>query len=418
MCDHDAKQVQAEPLAQSVPGAGATRPGSRRRRLWELPRSCHCPVVGVCLPMALLRKLVNKAAGGKSMADDYALHVGAVSECGARNWISEVLQRELDFRHGLVVRRFMLAKSTQELAQLWQLAVDLGDVGGAFWATLTHPRCDDPLQERVVHDIHMIQHQAGAGTRADMDRLDTLLQENGVLSRELAKVQERCTRLMAEKAHENRRLCADLDQARGHASAKDRTIAFLQADLDALKASVPELACRTRLNEKVMETESRLRRQDQQMAVLRQQLVQAHQRADMMPEPVPAAAADQPVVPNGQGSMHLHDKAVLGVGGRTGNVANYRGVVEKLGGRYVHHDGGLEDSMGLLDAHIAAADLVICQTGCISHNAYWRVKDHCKRSGKQCLFVDNPSLSSFTRRVAQIDLHDLTPALVDGVANL
>ena len=87
------------------------------------------------------------------------------------------------------------------------------------------------------------------------------------------------------------------------------------------------------------------------------------------------------------------------VGGRTGNVASYRGIIEKMGGRYVHHDDGLEDNLGLLDANIAAADLVICQTGCISHNAYWRVKDHCKRTGTRCIFVDNPSPSSLFRRV-------------------
>jgi hypothetical protein len=34
---------------------------------------------------------------------------------------------------------------------------------------------------------------------------------------------------------------------------------------------------------------------------------------------------------------------------------------------------------------------VICQTGCISHSAYWRVKDYCKRNGKRCVFIDNPA---------------------------
>lgn len=41
-----------------------------------------------------------------------------------------------------------------------------------------------------------------------------------------------------------------------------------------------------------------------------------------------------------------------------------------------------------LDASLAAADLVICQTGCLSHGAYWRVQDHCKRTGKSCVLVE------------------------------
>ena len=43
-----------------------------------------------------------------------------------------------------------------------------------------------------------------------------------------------------------------------------------------------------------------------------------------------------------------------------------------------------------LDASLAAADLVICQTGCLSHGAYWRVQDHCKRTGKSCVLVEQP----------------------------
>lgn len=45
----------------------------------------------------------------------------------------------------------------------------------------------------------------------------------------------------------------------------------------------------------------------------------------------------------------------------------------------------------LLEDSLHAADLVICQTGCISDGAYWRVKDHCKRTGKPCLLVDQPT---------------------------
>jgi hypothetical protein len=45
--------------------------------------------------------------------------------------------------------------------------------------------------------------------------------------------------------------------------------------------------------------------------------------------------------------------------------------------------------------------LVICQTGCISHDAYWRVKDHCKRTGKPCVFVENPGTASLRRALAE-----------------
>jgi hypothetical protein len=48
-----------------------------------------------------------------------------------------------------------------------------------------------------------------------------------------------------------------------------------------------------------------------------------------------------------------------------------------------------EDRLAM-EASLAAADLVICQVGCVSHDAYWRVQDHCRRTGKQCVLVDQP----------------------------
>lgn len=42
-----------------------------------------------------------------------------------------------------------------------------------------------------------------------------------------------------------------------------------------------------------------------------------------------------------------------------------------------------ESSLQTLGQH--AVDLVICQTGCISHGGYWRAHDQCRRLGTTCL---------------------------------
>lgn len=92
---------------------------------------------------------------------------------------------------------------------------------------------------------------------------------------------------------------------------------------------------------------------------------------------------------------------MLCVGGRPASVPAYR-ELEEAGARFLHHDGGEQDKVALLDASLAAADLVICQTGCISHDAYWRVKDHCNRTGKPCVFVEQPSRSSLQRALTRL----------------
>ena len=93
----------------------------------------------------------------------------------------------------------------------------------------------------------------------------------------------------------------------------------------------------------------------------------------------------------------LRDAAVLCVGGRTASVPASRRLIEVTGGHFAHHDAGEQRGTAQLEASLAAADLVVCQTGCISHDACWRVKEHCKRIGKRCVFVDNPSAASFAR---------------------
>lgn len=50
-----------------------------------------------------------------------------------------------------------------------------------------------------------------------------------------------------------------------------------------------------------------------------------------------------------------------------------------------------------LEARLGAADLVICQTGCLSHGDYWRVQDHCKRTGKACVLVERPEALRIVR---------------------
>ena len=39
---------------------------------------CHCALVGVCLPVETLRRLVSQAAGGEVQREDYELHIGSV----------------------------------------------------------------------------------------------------------------------------------------------------------------------------------------------------------------------------------------------------------------------------------------------------------------------------------------------------
>lgn len=410
MCDHATDQPLAYSGPSKLQGDATPSTGSRRRRLWDLDHQCHCPVVGVCLPLDTLRRLVNKALGGKAFADDYEVHVGAVAECGHRNRLSELLQNELERRYSREVLQFRQAKTTRDVADLWASAIHQGDVTGAFWAALTHARCDEVLQEVLCRDMHMLQHQAGATARIDIARFNALLGENLVLTKELGKVQERSTRLLSEKSGEIERLGAQLVRLRAESMGKDSRIAFLCEDLAAIKASQPQFDLNVRLQKKVDQMALRQQELENQCAELRQKLASATKMLEGVNHETLRAetrdVAEQPEPRTSPVTFYLQHKTVLCVGGRSGSIASYRDVIERVGGRFAHHDGGLEDSQSILDSNLAAADLVICQTGCISHNAYWKVKDFCKRTGKRCVFVENPSASSLVRGLELISSKD------------
>jgi hypothetical protein len=243
----------------------------------------------------------------------------------------------------------------------------------------------------------MIQHQAGACVRADMGKFTALQEENVRLAQELSRLQQRSQAMLHEKTGELERQEALLLRTRAEAIGKDSVIDGLRAELAQLQAAIPSLESRTRLVE-------RLAQMDEREKELRLQITELKQA-----QPRPAAVVPPPApkleVPSGgklKMPIRLVDQSVLCVGGRSGNVATYRALIERVGAQFAHHDGGLEDNANLLDSSLAAADLVICQTGCISHSAYWRVKDYCKRTGKRCVFIDNPSISSLARGLQEV----------------
>jgi hypothetical protein len=393
MCD---KHASTLPCSTDGPQS------SRRRRVWELSHASHCPLVGVGLPLNGLRKLVEKVTGGKILHDDYDIHVGTVSECTLRSPVADAVQKELERRYAQHVQRFRAAKTTEQVGAMWDAAVAAGDVAGAFWAGLSHPRCTMALEEKMCRDIHMVQHQAGACARADIHKFNEVLADNTRLERDVARLQERCNALAQEKAVEAERHEQQLMMARAATIARDGDVQALRAELARLQASVPELDTRERMAERIAQLEAREQALRAQVAEL---------RTSRAPAPE-AGAAPEPMVPVAVPvamPVRLENRAVLCVGGRSSSVPIYRTMIERVGAQFAHHDGGLEDSSSLLDASLAAADLVICQTGCISHSAYWRVKDHCKRHGKRCVFVDNPSVSSLARGLQEAATEDTQP---------
>jgi hypothetical protein len=67
--------------------------------------------------------------------------------------------------------------------------------------------------------------------------------------------------------------------------------------------------------------------------------------------------------------------------------------VERVGGSFLHHDGGIEHSMTLLPGMIGRADCTAFPIDCISHDAVGTVKRQCRLSGKPFVPLRTSSLT-------------------------
>ena len=188
------------------------------------------------------------------------------------------------------------------------------------------------------------------------------MQEHAVLLRAYARVQERCSHLLVEQAALVERLEAQIMRLRGALVARDSAIAIVREEFAARASAGGALPRR--------------------LSALLAPGSKRHFKPSEPPSP-----AD------------LREKAVLCVGHEEEAPSSLaRQLVEIAGGRYLHHDGGDDDADDpALEASLRAADLVICQTGCVSHGAYWRVQDHCRRTGKPCVLVGESQPMMFVR---------------------
>jgi hypothetical protein len=74
----------------------------------------------------------------------------------------------------------------------------------------------------------------------------------------------------------------------------------------------------------------------------------------------------------------------------TAQVVRLRGAVIVRDTRLAWLRDEPDEAGAWTGASLKAVELVICQTGCLSHDQYWRVQDHCRRTGKPCLLVEQP----------------------------
>lgn len=396
-----------EPATAALDTPAAAPAPRRRLKLWQIPAKRHCALIGTCLPTADLRKLAERAGLPVKGATDFQVHSRIVAQCEVRSVLTESLQRLLEKRFAAAIARFSRLRDAAAIGVLWREALAVGDeVPGALWAAWTHPQLDFATGDAIFGDIHMLSHQVGASVRCDLRQLE----RQRKLASELRETSEALRRILAERDREHARVVAalqrELDAARQRAAQFERQ-ASAGAGIDAaqhearhaaLQRRAAALAARAEtLEDRNAENARRVAGLENEIGELRGELAAAEAALASALGVCAGVSGEAGCGRTCPAEQTLSGRCVLCVGGRSGLVDGYRRLVEAQGGRFLHHDGGQEESLQRIDAALASADAVVCQAGCVSHAAYWRLKETCKKLGKPCVFVKSPGVGSFAR---------------------
>lgn len=191
------------------------------------------------------------------------------------------------------------------------------------------------------------------------NEIDQLIDEHQALMRYYGKAQSRCSDLMVFQATELAGLRSQVVRLRAAVVVRDTALAWECEDRAALRSLIPGLQPRVALARRVDHLVGRVQQ------LLRERLHWQWRRTmdHSSPSATPVDTSAEPVE----------------------TIMMPTGSLEPT-----------EDGAGF-ETSLAAADLVICQTGCLSHDAYWRVQDHCKRTGKACVVVAQPDALRIVR---------------------
>ncbi|MNK93221.1 hypothetical protein D3C87_1133710 [compost metagenome] len=224
----------------------------------------------------------------------------------------------------------------------------------------------------------------------------TLQREHAALLAAYGQAQSHCSRLLSAQATRIAHLEGETMRLRAAVIQRDTALAWAREDRLALEGAIPGLPRRVALARRVAQLMERVQ------TLMRERLAWQDRASQARERPVEHLSETPPARP-AVAAIALREKSVLCVGEDAMALMLTRKVVEMAGGRYLGHSGGEDANGDTLEASLVAADLVICQTGCVSHGAYWRVKDHCTRTGKQCVLVDKPEALTALRLERQTE---------------
>lgn len=383
---------------------------SKRYKLWEIPETRHCMVIGTCLGVSEARAQLERVGLDVSHLCDYQIHTYAVQTAGdKKNHLAVRLQRLLDDKYAVDIRRFKQAKTTEQLSTIWYESVRQGMVAGSVWAVCTHPCIDEHLAYEVFGEVHMMSHLQGASGR----------KENANLKMARARARELEVELVTLRAAEQRRRERDLGQiTKLNQEVSELRIKSFQNKPESAKEVAAEKSSKQLVRQRqlaVLQNE-KLERQREEIQQLKDERLEMNTALEELGKSnvgleqtienlLPCGAKKDDCEPD------LRGRCILYLGGHNHLCQRFRTIVESKKGEFLHHDGGREQQLKHLQGLLQKADMVFCPTEKISHNAMNKARKLCRDNPeKPIVFLERPSITAFVNGLNNFAVLDEEPS--------
>jgi hypothetical protein len=392
------------PVSHSIQNINCLRKPVRTK-LWQFDHIYHCAMIGTCLTMEEVTKLLKQLGYNCNGYSNYKLHCTIVTLISIPDFKSKKIQSFLDKKFKTAIQNTK-KWNAGELKTEWKKALASGEIIGLFWAAMSHPSTDAEMKKDFYGDMHMLSHLSGFSNRADLKRLNQLEKERKDFNIQSNTLQSKYNKIKEE----NSRLKTTAEQRNAKVTDLIAQVSLLKISNEKLNSSKNEKQCQQlmthieKLNNKIVFQENELSKHQKQVSQLRELVSQAEKQMSINDAFLSDQQKEKALLQielNQQknqdcplGKEGLCGQCVLYVGGKANLIAHYRELVETKSGVFLHHDGGNEKSTKDLPQFLKRADWVIFPSDCISHDAYWQIKQICKKQKTSYKYLNSPGLHS------------------------
>jgi len=406
------------PWRSSADSSRPWQPKQGRRTLADLSPMVHCSIIGTCLTLAELRRLVRKLVSGSiESLSDHDVHTKAVRLASVQGVPSKLLNKALDEKHQAIIRRFNKAASEADIKAFWRAALQQGQIEGAYWAVVTHPLSSEAFFMKVFGEVHMLSHLVGSSNRVDIRRLIELEQENERLRRELDQAIAVMRTGLSRRDKQINELQLALASLADDRLAGDSS-SDLAVELSTLRTTLTEMRRRmetaTSRNERLKESLQHERRCTQESETKLEAALQGNEQLEKELRAL-ENCMQRAVGQADLAQVSLDRSTILYVGGKSGSIQQLKAVVEAFNGVFLHHDGGQMQNMALLAGLISRSVCVFFPVDFVSHQAMFAIKRQCGLHQIPFIALQRSGAASLARGIEQFASSHPRPGTLSAV---